>query len=626
MATLQFTVVKQKLGSFTYEIEHQSEASAKSTSSSGDEPKTSSSAAAAASMSPVSKVRLVERNDLHRPRCSEFVYSSDGELVAFKDVEGVSIVDTASGEERCRLTVAKCVVMCFSPGGNYFETWHHMPRAVAGSTVQGNLVVWRLDTGEALCRFVQKQFSKDIWPMVQWSRDDRYAAKTVSSGVHVFDAERLDGAPIARIAEADARQISWSPDVKQHKLCVFVPEKKSKPASAKLHAFPLRAAPLARLSMYNAADVGFQWNVHGNSLLLTTHTDFDSSGRSYYGRTSLYHLSAQYESCKVPLPESGAGADGSSNNQVYFSTWKPNGRHFVAIYGYPARATVFNQRCAPAIDFGEAPRNTAIWQPHAQLMLLAGFGSLQGFIDVWCPAELKRIGRATDHGAKYCEWAPDSRLFLTAVTTTGLQVDNGFKLWDYAGRLVLAESVDKLDAICWRPAPWRTFAKPDLGPLAYLSDAQLDERAAEATRAAGGKVAPKAVGKYRHPNAAAHSPSASLGAASSVHKPQASGPKRYAAPRGGAGRGRGTGGAAGAYKSPGARAPRVIPGDTGNDPALAGAERRRRKRLIGRKLRQIESLKQMRDEQGKSLDRSQLAKIATEESLRKELTQLNEQK
>lgn len=122
---------------------------------------------------------------------------------------------------------------------------------------------------------------------------------------------------------------------------------------------------------------------------------------------------------------------------------------------------------AQTFDFGEAPRNTISWSPHARFLALAGFGNLSGELSFWDRKTLKCLGTARRrprgrppllaaharpavvaaggrrrhvappharhawrgqveaHMTVAYEWSPDSRHFLTAILFPRLRVDNG---------------------------------------------------------------------------------------------------------------------------------------------------------------------------------------------------------
>ena len=408
----------------------------------------------------------------------------------------MTVRSSTDGDKIAKIECQKIIAFEFSPKASFLQTFYQYTTSLPEES-RANNVVWSLASSSPVHRIIHKSFAMETWPPIQWSPDEAFAARVVTNEVHIFAGDDLAGPLLHKIVLEGVRQMSWSPNPKHHRLCLFAPERKGNAGTAQIFQLPDTTAPVAKLCFFNAQDAEFSWNVYGTSLLLTTHTDVDNTGRSYYGKSTLYYLSDAQESKLIPI-----------DGQVYSSSWKPNGRHFIVTYGYPARTTLFNLHCRPTTDFGEAPRNTTLWQPHSNLLQIAGFGSLQGDIDIWDTKELRRIGRCNAHGSKYCAWAPDGRSFLTAVISSGLRVDNGFRLWDYAGRLRFSKQLPQLDGIRWRPVSWGVYPAPLL-EMTYKTEEELEAQASSTRTTASG--APASTGKYRHPNASkSTTPSVSL--------------------------------------------------------------------------------------------------------------------
>jgi len=225
------------------------------------------------------------------------------------------------------------------------------------------------------------------------------------------------------------------------------------------------------------------------------------------------------------------------------------------------------------------------------------------------------------------QWAPDSRHVVTAVVSPRLRVDNGFKVWLYDGTLVHQEKFDELYEISWKNVPPSTFPDRPPSPRVY---------------AASKPDAPTAVpqpAKYVHPNA-------KFSGGVSIKK-QEDGPVKYI-------RGVVQGGKQEEYIpgfSPEPTKPKknkknkskkkqeneensnekveeapVLKTEEVNESNNNNTEQQemdpqKRAKIIQKKLRQIDELKQQRDS-GKVLDSSQVEKITTEKSLRDELKKL----
>jgi translation initiation factor 2A len=137
---------------------------------------------------------------------------------------------------------------------------------------------------------------------------------------------------------------------------------------------------------------------------------------------------------------------------IHDFTWNPSSKEFAICYGFmPAKTTVFDQRCHPIIEFPAHPHNFISFNPQGRLVALAGFGNLQGKVDVYDrrlmdvqSGGLRRIGGMEAGNTTHFEWSPDGRLILTAILSPRLRVDNGVRLWHCTGSLLEVRSIDEL--------------------------------------------------------------------------------------------------------------------------------------------------------------------------------------
>ena len=137
---------------------------------------------------------------------------------------------------------------------------------------------------------------------------------------------------------------------------------------------------------------------------------------------------------------------------IHDFTWNPSSKEFAICYGFmPAKTTIFDQRCHPIIEFPAHPHNFISFNPQGRLVALAGFGNLQGKVDVYDrrlmdvqSGGLRRIGGMEAGNTTHFEWSPDGRLILTAILSPRLRVDNGVRLWHCTGSLLEVRLVDEL--------------------------------------------------------------------------------------------------------------------------------------------------------------------------------------
>lgn len=219
-------------------------------------------------------------------------------------------------------------------------------------------------------------------------------------------------------------------------------------------------------------------------------TEVDKTGKSYYGETTLYVMSANggFDS-RITLDKEGP---------IHDVSWSPNSKEFGVVYGYmPAKTTIFNQRAVATYTFPLGPRNTILFSPTGRFVLVAGFGNLAGQMDVYdLEKDYKKICTIEGGNPSVCEWSPDSKYILTATTSPRLRVDNGIRLWHVGGGIMYNEDMVELYHVTWRPQPIEAFPPGDLmnpipiphaSALAYLGTVKTPSKPAGAYRPPGAR-------------------------------------------------------------------------------------------------------------------------------------------
>jgi translation initiation factor 2A len=233
-----------------------------------------------------------------------------------------------------------------------------------------------------------------------------------------------------------------------------------------------------------------KWNQSGTTLIVLAQTEVDKTGKSYYGETTLYVLSANggFDS-RITLDKEGP---------IHDVSWSPNSKEFGVVYGYmPAKTTIFNQRAVATHTFPLGPRNTILFSPTGRFVLVAGFGNLAGQMDIYdLEKDYRKICTIEGGNPSVCEWSPDSRFILTATTSPRLRVDNGVRIWHVGGGIVYNEDMVELYHVTWRPQPVEHFGTidplnpvpaPHASALAYLGTVKTPSKPAGAYRPPGAR-------------------------------------------------------------------------------------------------------------------------------------------
>ncbi|KAJ5162393.1 hypothetical protein N7492_007785 [Penicillium capsulatum] len=418
-------------------------------------------------------------------RCS--AYSPCGRYYAWASPERVTIVDASVGHVVSTIPADNVFELGFSPLGTYVITWQRPSKDANGDAVK-NLKVWRaVESGgehSVVGQFVQK--SQTGWNL-QYTPDERLCARVVTNEVQFYQSENL-AVVWNKLRVEGVADFALSPG-QTHSIAVFVPERKGQPAQVKVFIVPQFGGSVSQKSFFKGDKVQLKWNSSGTTLIVLAQTEVDRTGKSYYGETTLYLLSASgaFDS-RIDLDKEGP---------IHDVSWNPNSKEFGVVYGYmPAKATIFTQRGQPTHTFPLSPRNTILFSPHGRFVLVAGFGNLAGQMDIYdMERNFHKIATVEASNASVCAWSPDGQYILTATTSPRLRVDNGVRIWHVSGGLMYNEDMTELYDVTWRP---QSITQHQLGdPFTKLPVAHPSATAYLSTR----KAPVKPAGAYRPPGA-----------------------------------------------------------------------------------------------------------------------------
>ncbi|KAI4111369.1 MAG: hypothetical protein LQ339_000568 [Xanthoria mediterranea] len=429
------------------------------------------------------------------------VYSPCGRYFAWASPERVTVADASIGHVITTLPAENVFELGFSPLGSFIITWQRPSKDDNGDAVK-NLKVWTVLEGEnpgieadehtVVGRFVQK--SQTGWNL-QYTFDERYCARVVTNEIQFYESQDL-GTVWNKLRVEGVSDFAVSPG-KNHSIAVFVPERKGQPAAVKVYNVPQFDGPVSQKNFFKGDIVQLKWNNEGTTLIVLAQTEVDKSGKSYYGETTLYLLSANggFDS-RIELDKDGP---------IHDVTWSPNSKEFGVVYGYmPAKTTIFDTRAKATHSFALGPRNTIIFSPHGRFVLVAGFGNLAGQMDIYdLEKNYQKICTIEASNASVCEWSPDGKHILTATTSPRLRVDNGVRIWHVGGGLMYNENLQELYHVTWRPQsptmhpiedPLHPVPTPHASALEYLGNVKTPSKPAGAYRPPGarGQVTPLA--------------------------------------------------------------------------------------------------------------------------------------
>jgi WD40 repeat protein len=157
-----------------------------------------------------------------------------------------------------------------------------------------------------------------------------------------------------------------------------------------------------------------------NFILVRGHKYVDTSGQSYYGKNTLDLLDLETHKKKKIT---------TYNGPIYNLEWNPKGDSFVVCGGLlPSHTVVYDLKGEPLIVVAKDHKNSVFWSPNGEFIAVAGFGNLNGEIQIWNLPKKSLLGKCQHGDAGDLEWAPDGRHFLTKVEFGFLREGNTYRV------------------------------------------------------------------------------------------------------------------------------------------------------------------------------------------------------
>jgi uncharacterized protein with WD repeat len=204
-----------------------------------------------------------------------------------------------------------------------------------------------------------------------------------------------------------------------HKYLVIF--KRGNPSKCQVISLEGNNAILAERQFFKADSVIVAMHPSEELFLLTCQTDSDSTGKSYYGESQLF-LYSNRKFTLVHLDKTGP---------VHDAAWNPQKREFIVSYGFMpgSRVALIDDNNNVIYTFNtECPVNTISFSSHGSLILLGGFGNLSGKLEIWSRPKCRKLLSLDASGASKVFFAGGH--LIAATLTPRLRVDNGVKVWD----------------------------------------------------------------------------------------------------------------------------------------------------------------------------------------------------
>ncbi|KAH0546149.1 eukaryotic translation initiation factor 3 subunit B-like [Cotesia glomerata] len=376
-----------------------------------------------------------------------FKWSPLGTYLSTFHKPGVALWGGPKFEQQGRFSQSGVECIDYSPCERYLVSY--TPR-MDGGPDQKRLVIWDILTGHEKRSFFPDGSS--VWPIFRWSHDDKYLACMGEDILSVYETPSFGLLDKKSIKTPGIRDFSWSPT--DNVLAYWVPEDKDVPARVTLLEIPSRNE-IRNKNLFNVADCKIFWQKSGDYLCVKVDrfakkkekTEQKYTGMSY--NFEIFHMREK----QIPVDSV------EMKEPIHAFAWEPVGSKFAIIHGeIPSVNVSFYE-----VSYGHQPAllkklekkacNHLFWSPAGQFIVLAGLTTMAGALEFIDTNDFT-IMNSTDHyQTSDVEWDPTGRYVVTAVSNWKTNVDNGYWIWTFQGRILKRVNLNAFNQLLWRPRP-----------------------------------------------------------------------------------------------------------------------------------------------------------------------------
>jgi len=143
-------------------------------------------------------------------------------------------------------------------------------------------------------------------------------------------------------------------------------------------------------------------------------------------------------------------------NIVAFA-WEPKGTRFAIIHGEMPRPDVsfynMDKQVKHLKTIEKKSANNLFWSPQGSFIILAGLHTLNGALEFFNVNDMETMGNDEHFMATAIEWDPSGRYVATVVSHWRHQLENGYNIYSFQGKMLKHVLKDKFYQLLWRPRP-----------------------------------------------------------------------------------------------------------------------------------------------------------------------------
>ncbi|XP_074557396.1 eukaryotic translation initiation factor 3 subunit B-like [Curcuma longa] len=352
----------------------------------------------------------------------------------------------------------------FSPGEKYIITYSSHEPSKPQDSHRIVINIFDVRTGKLMLDFKGNAdefatggsggVSGISWPVIRWGggREDKYFASIGKNVIAVYETETFTPVNIKSMKVDNVVDFSWSPT--DPILALFVPEQGggNQPARVSLVQIPGKEE-LRQKNLFSVSDCKVYWQNNGEYLAVKVDR-YTKTKKSTYTGFELFRIKER------DIPIEVLELD-NKNDKIIAFAWEPKGHRFAVIHGdgprpdisfYSMRTSQNTGRVSKLMTLKSKQANALYWSPAGRYILLAGLKGFNGQLEFYNVDELETMATGEHFMATDIEWDPTGRYIATAVTSVH-EMENGFHIWSFNGKLLYRISRDHFYQFLWRPRP-----------------------------------------------------------------------------------------------------------------------------------------------------------------------------
>eukprot|EP01104_Vermistella_antarctica_P020727 TRINITY_DN8995_c0_g1_i1.p1 TRINITY_DN8995_c0_g1~~TRINITY_DN8995_c0_g1_i1.p1 ORF type:complete len:736 (+),score=233.59 TRINITY_DN8995_c0_g1_i1:187-2394(+) len=373
-------------------------------------------------------------------------WSPQGSYLATFHQLGIMLWGGESWGKLVRLPHKGVKLIDFSPCERYIVSLSDQYQDKDDPADPNFVCVWDVKSGKKLRGFEYDKSQARVWPLFKWSPDGNFLARQGEDKISVFQTPEMGLLDKKSLAIPHIKDFCWSPT--DNVISAWVPEFADNPARVILTEIPSRKE-IRQKTLYHVSSCEMHWQAHGDYLCVKVdrHT---KSKKTTYVNFELFSIRVK----EIPVESF------EMKDQINAFAWEPNGSRFAIIHsdgGPRPHVTIWDltrEKLEKLVTLEKRPASHLFWSPIGTTLVVAGFKNLNGALEFYNVDTQTTMSNQEHCLATELHWEPSGRSCATVASAwVHPQLENGYNIWTYTGKLQHKHISNSFYQLLWRPRP-----------------------------------------------------------------------------------------------------------------------------------------------------------------------------